>query len=300
MSREPQLTLDSLRTLDAIDRRGSFAAAAEELSKVPSALSYSVQKLEEELDLLLFDRSGHRALLTPVGKLILERGREILLATEEMINDARSMADGWEPEIIIGVEAIFDERRLFPLISKFEALADTRVKLHSSVLSGTWELLEQDEADMIIAPDIGIQIAEVQTRALYKETMSYFAVPDHPIHGHEDPLAEASLSQYRAIAVADSAISRPKRELRLFDKQPRLTVSTLHLKIDALLDGIGLGSAPESWIQPLLNDNKLKRIGDGAPQEIPLVLAWKNRQMGKAKQWFMRAITELCQRDNRK
>ncbi len=44
MSRDPHLTLESLRTLDAIDRRGSFAAAAEELAKVPSALSYSVQK----------------------------------------------------------------------------------------------------------------------------------------------------------------------------------------------------------------------------------------------------------------
>lgn len=295
MSREPQLTLDSLRTLDAIDRRGSFAAAAEELSKVPSALSYSVQKLEEELDLLLFDRSGHRALLTPVGKLILERGREILLATEEMVNDARSMADGWEPEIIIGVEAIFDERRLFPLISKFESLADTRVKIHSSVLSGTWELLDQDRVDIIIASDIGIQIAEVQTRALYSETMSYVAVPGHPIHSHDDPLSENSLSQFRAIAVADSAVNRPKRELRLFDKQPRLTVSTLHLKIDALLGGLGLGSVPVSWVQPLLDEKKLTFIGDGSPQEVPLILAWKNRQMGKAKQWFMRAITELCQ-----
>ncbi|WP_421165267.1 LysR family transcriptional regulator, partial [Aeromonas dhakensis] len=59
MNKERALTLEAIRVLDAIDRRGSFAAAADELGKVPSALSYTVQKLEDELDAMLFDRSGH-------------------------------------------------------------------------------------------------------------------------------------------------------------------------------------------------------------------------------------------------
>ncbi|WP_147642704.1 LysR family transcriptional regulator, partial [Morganella morganii] len=41
MSKDKALTLESLRVMDAIDRRGSFAAAAEELGRVPSALSYT-------------------------------------------------------------------------------------------------------------------------------------------------------------------------------------------------------------------------------------------------------------------
>ncbi|MDF2912800.1 MAG: LysR family transcriptional regulator [Pantoea agglomerans] len=48
MAKERALTLESLRVMDAIDRRGSFAAAADELGRVPSALSYTMQKLEEE------------------------------------------------------------------------------------------------------------------------------------------------------------------------------------------------------------------------------------------------------------
>lgn len=58
MAKERALTLEALRVMDAIDRRGSFAAAADELGRVPSALSYTMQKLEEELDVVLFDRSG--------------------------------------------------------------------------------------------------------------------------------------------------------------------------------------------------------------------------------------------------
>ena len=41
-----RISIDALLVLDAIERKGSFAAAAHELHRVPSALTYSVQKLE--------------------------------------------------------------------------------------------------------------------------------------------------------------------------------------------------------------------------------------------------------------
>ncbi|WP_133153846.1 LysR family transcriptional regulator, partial [Vibrio sp. 10N.261.55.A7] len=52
------LTLEALHILDAIDRRGSFASAAKELGRAPSSLTYQIQKLEQDLDLMIFDRSG--------------------------------------------------------------------------------------------------------------------------------------------------------------------------------------------------------------------------------------------------
>ena len=61
------LTLEALSILDAIDRKGSFARAAEELGRAPSSLTYAVQQIEAELDALLFDRSGHRARFTPAA-----------------------------------------------------------------------------------------------------------------------------------------------------------------------------------------------------------------------------------------
>ena len=79
-NKERALTLEAIRVLDAIDRRGSFAAAADELGKVPSALSYTVQKLEDELDAMLFDRSGHRAVLTEAGERLLPAALDVLQA----------------------------------------------------------------------------------------------------------------------------------------------------------------------------------------------------------------------------
>ncbi|MCL7652383.1 LysR family transcriptional regulator, partial [Klebsiella pneumoniae] len=95
MAKERALTLEALRVMDAIDRRGSFAAAADELGRVPSALSYTMQKLEEELDVVLFDRSGHRTKFTNVGRMLLERGRVLLEAADKITTAALAPSRGW-------------------------------------------------------------------------------------------------------------------------------------------------------------------------------------------------------------
>lgn len=66
--------LDVLIILDALEKEGSFAAASAKLFKTPSALSYTVHKLESDLNIQLLDRSGHRAKFTRTGQMLLERG----------------------------------------------------------------------------------------------------------------------------------------------------------------------------------------------------------------------------------
>lgn len=85
-------TLDQLQVLDAIDRRGTFAAAAAELHRVPSAVSYAVRTLEEELGLSLFERLGNRTALSAEGRRILEAGRRVLA---EATQRERRPGCGW-------------------------------------------------------------------------------------------------------------------------------------------------------------------------------------------------------------
>ena len=72
--RRSALTPDALTMMDTIARAGSFAAAARELGKVPSALTYSVRQLEDALDVLLFDRRSGQAVLTAAGEELLREG----------------------------------------------------------------------------------------------------------------------------------------------------------------------------------------------------------------------------------
>ena len=73
-----------LRGLAEIERTGSFTAAAKALFVSQPALSRAMQKLEGELGVALFDRSGGRTSLAPLGRLAAEHARAVLAALDGM------------------------------------------------------------------------------------------------------------------------------------------------------------------------------------------------------------------------
>ena len=101
-----KLSLDALFTVDAIARRGSFSAAAKELFRVPSTISYTVTKLEEDLGVQLFDRFGPRVALTLAGAELLKEGRYLLKAAGDLERRVRRVASGWETEITIAIDSM--------------------------------------------------------------------------------------------------------------------------------------------------------------------------------------------------
>ena len=298
MSREKALTLDALRVLDAIDRRGSFAAAADEMGKVPSALSYTVQKLEDELDLSLFDRSGHKTRFTPVGRLLLEQGRHLLQASNQLVEAARALERGWETSLTLAVDGILPCRGLFPAIEALLGQTDTDIRLSHEILAGSWEALETGRADLAIAAlQDEVQVhSGIKTQLLYRETFMYVAHPDHPIHDEQAPISTEVLQKYRAIAVADTARHKPSLTFNLLNRQPRLTVSTMRDKVDALKAGLGISTLPQAWLGDMLKRGELKEIAGAEHQHADVVLAWRRDAMGKAKSWLIRELPALLAR----
>lgn len=96
--------LDVLVILDALEKEGSFAAASAKLFKTPSALSYTIHRLESDLNIQLLDRSGHRARFTPSGQMLLEKGREVLHIARELENRAVKLQQGWENSLRLAVK----------------------------------------------------------------------------------------------------------------------------------------------------------------------------------------------------
>ena len=111
-----KLSLESLEVLDAIARKGSFAAAAESLFRVPSAITYTVRKLEDDLGVALFNRSGHRAELTEAGAELLREGRHLLNAATELESRVKRVASGIETELTIAISDIFNLAALYPVL----------------------------------------------------------------------------------------------------------------------------------------------------------------------------------------
>ncbi|UWZ99567.1 LysR family transcriptional regulator [Vibrio splendidus] len=103
------LPLDTLQILDVLQREGTYSSASAHLNRSVSALSYQIQKLEDELGILILDRSGHRAVFTQVGQMLVENGRQLLTGSDELINQIQRFSSGWESELFVPMTALSDK-----------------------------------------------------------------------------------------------------------------------------------------------------------------------------------------------
>jgi len=287
--RRNALTPDALAMMDAIAKAGSFAAAARELGKVPSALTYSVRQLEDALDVLLFDRRSGQAVLTAAGEELLREGRRLLAEMDAVANRVRRVSCGWETQLTIAVDGVISRITVFELCEAFYALrpnADkdgdpgpgTRLRLRTEVLAGTWEALLAGEADLAIGvgssaatPPPGIELEPLGTIDFV------FAVaPHHPLAALPDPLSEDVILRHRAVAVADSARRREPMSFNLLPGQDVLTVASMQAKLEAQLRCLGCGYLAEPIAREHIRAGHLvvKTVQRGQPR-AKLHYAWR-------------------------
>ena len=212
-NRRNALTPEALAMMDAIARTGSFAAAARELGRVPSALTYSVRQLEEALDVLLFDRRSRQAQLTAAGEELLAEGRRLLAEIDAVTNRVRRVASGWESQLTIAYDGVISRVTLFELAESFFALRPehdgktgrssdagpaTRLRLRTEVLAGTWEALLSGQADLAIGAGTHTEPpAGVQTEPLGEVAFVLAVAPHHPLARSTSPITDAVLAPPR-------------------------------------------------------------------------------------------------------
>jgi DNA-binding transcriptional LysR family regulator len=254
--RRNALTPDALVMMDAIAKAGSFAAAARELGKVPSALTYSVRQLEDALDVLLFDRKSGQAVLTAAGEELLREGRRLLAEMDAVANRVRRVSCGWETQLSVAADGVISRITLFELCEAFFALRPvegsdegpgSRLRLRSEVLGGTWESLLSGEADLAIGvgsvastPPAGIEL-----KPLGEIEFVFAVAPHHPLAAQEGPITDDVLLRHRAVAVADSARRHEPVTFNLLPGQDVFTVATVQAKLEAQLRCLGCGYLAE-------------------------------------------------------
>ena len=286
-----KISFDSLLILDAIDRHGSFSAAAEALHRVPSALSHAVARLEDELGAALFIREGRRATLNEAGRTLLVDGRHLLRAAAELERRVQRIANGWEAELRIAVDAIIPVERLFPSLARFYELASgTHIRLSQEVLAGAWDALTSDRADLVIgAPGDMPARSGLSSHLLCQRTDFAFVVsPQHPLAQWPGAIPNDELIRHRAIVISDTARELDPRTVGLLEGQETLCVSDIVSKLKAQIAGLGVGHVPRYLATPALAAGQLVEKQLANPRnELPLKLAWKTRHQGKALAWFL-------------
>lgn len=283
------LSLESLEVLDAIERRGSFAAAAHEMGKVPSALTYVVRRLEEDLDVLLFDRRRHRAELTPAGRVLLDEGRHLLHAADDLARRVKRLASGWESDLTIAVDDLINFRALLPVIQDFyvENTA-TRLRFAKEVLGGSWDALMSNRADLVIGAAYEAPSTQgFQLRQLGTMPFVFAVAAHHPLASEPGPLTSTQIAKHRIVAIGDTSRNMPARTRGVLAGQDMLVVPGMRDKLEAQIRGLGCGWLPAAMAQPYIETGVLQAketVEVRAPVSFNVV--WRTSTRGKALQWW--------------
>jgi DNA-binding transcriptional LysR family regulator len=191
----PRISLEQWRALVAVVEAGGYAQAAERIHKTQSTVSYAVQKIEQQLDVKLFEIRGRKAELTPTGQVLYRRGQLLLERAASLERGAKSFAAGWEPEVRLAVEVLFPTWVLLRSLERFaKERPEIRVQLHETVLGGTDEALREKRVDFAITDSLGQGIFGA---ALLRAHLIPAAHPDHPLHQLGRPVTPDDLREHR-------------------------------------------------------------------------------------------------------
>lgn len=290
-----KLSLESLEVIDAIARKGSFAAAADSLYKVPSAVTYTIRKLEDDLGVTLFNRSGHRAILTEAGAELLNEGRNLLNAAGELESRVKRVASGIETDLTIAVSDLFETSFIYPVLEKFYAQKfGTRIKVLREVFGGSWDALVTGRADISLgAAGDGPAGGGYTTKAIGTLEFHYAVAPHHPLADMPEPLQNFDIMRYCAVSAADTSRNLPPKTSGILSGQDVLTVPDMQSKLEAQIAGLGVGYLPRRLAEKYAAEGKLviKTVAEPKPL-VTTFLAWCSKG-GKAQQWLVKELQLL-------
>ena len=267
----PRTTLDQWAVLAAVVDQGGYAQAATHLHRSQTAVSYSIARLQESLDVPLLAIEGRKAVLTPHGRTLLRRARSLLRDIDTLERLAGSLKQGWEPQLGLVIDAAFPRSHLLQIMAELQQLCpNAELQLSDAVLSGAEEAITDTRADVVVTSRVpsgflGEFLAEIEFVAV--------ARPDHALFGLEHALTAEEMQRHVQVVVRDSGTRQPRNEGWLASDR-RCTVGSLEAALATVAAGLGFAWLPRHLIAEALQHGTLRALplAIGATRTVPLHL----------------------------
>jgi DNA-binding transcriptional LysR family regulator len=297
------LTLDQMRVFATVAEAGSFRLAAMRLKRVQSAISHAIGNLEAQLDVELFDRSGHKPRLTPAGATLLADVKGLLLKVDSVRARARGLGQGVELEIVLALDPQFSLpplcRALCAMHHRFPTVA---FRILSTPLGASIDTLLEGRCDLAIS---GIDLVHpaVELESLTAVRRAAVVSAGHPLAKLTDQKIDgATLSDHIQIVVEDNSERTRDRDFGVVSPM-RWRVADNLTKQALIGAGMGWGSLPLWMIDRELHAGTLVRLPvatfcEGGETIVQTYLARRaDRPLGPAASAFRQALrAELSSR----
>ena len=179
------MDLRKLRHAVVLSEELNFARAAQKVNLTQSALSRSIQSLEEELGGKLFDRTLHGVSITPIGQQVVKRAKELLLDAKNLRHEVTLMQNHEMGDIHFGVGPLPGATFLPPVLAQ---LLSDYPKLRTEVNINNWDALlvqlfdEQLEFFIADVHNIGAD-KKIDVQRFSRQYGGFFCRRDHPLSG---------------------------------------------------------------------------------------------------------------------
>jgi DNA-binding transcriptional LysR family regulator len=294
------VTIEQLRTLRAVAEEGSFSAAARKLGRVQAAVSQSIDRLEAQLELRLFDRTGRVPRLTAAGEAIVAAAAKVGSGVDALDELVASLKQGAERTLQIVVDVMFPTQSLVVFARDFaREHPGVGLVLFTEILSAvTAHVREKRSAWGIAIEDA--DMAELDRRPIAEVRLIPVAASEHPLAQREGSIDGAALADFVQIVLGEH---RQQAE-RAADDQGVFSARTwrvvdLATKHALIAGGLGWGHMPEHLVRDELRAGRLIELrleawGSVAPRRS-LVLVWRRHAvMGPVARWAQERLSHLC------
>lgn len=296
------LTLDQMRIFVAIAETGSFRAAAARLSRVQSALSHAVANLEAELGASLFDRSGHRPVLTPAGRSLLSDARAILLKTDTMRARARGLGGGVELGLTIALDPQFPPGLAGAALEEMHRdYPSVAIRLLTASLGEAVHALRERRCAVAIS-GIDLPDPHIERRALALVPRAAVVATSHPLAvlaAAGNPVTAADLADHVQVVAEDPSPLTRGRDFNVLSPGT-WRVGDNMTKHALILAGIGWGNLPLWLVERDLAEGRLVRVpaAEFGPQGETLTTAYlmhrTDEHLGPATRAFCDALLRMA------
>jgi DNA-binding transcriptional LysR family regulator len=294
------VTIEQLRTVRAVASAGSFSGAARALGRVQAAVSQSIDRLEAQLGVKVFDRSGRLPRLTPHGEAIVLAAAKVEAGVDDLEDLVAALRRGAETTLSVVVDVLFPTAALVAFATEFAAAhPSVELLLFTDVLSAVTAHVREKQSTWGIAVE-DADLAGLDHRRIGAVLLVPVAAPSHPLARRETPLDAAALGEEVQIVLGEHR----RDEGRAHDTQgvfsPRTwRVVDLATKHALIAGGLGWGHMPEHLVRDDLRQGRLAPLRleawGSAALRRELALAWRRGTvMGPVARWAHERLSQLC------
>lgn len=282
------LSKEAFKTIHLIAQSGSFAIAAKRLNRVPSAVSYTVKKMEEELGFDLFDRKGRQVKLTPAGQYFIDNSQWMLNTYEELVRNSAMICTGVDASFNIAINNIINRNGLINLIELLNLnFPSTKISITTEVYNGCWDTLYDRRADLVIGgPHSAPKMEGIVCQSIGKVEWDFIVSQSYPLASQINVLTTEQLRGYPAIVVKDTSKHILPQDAWSLTGQKIIYAPELSTAIKLIERGVGIGYIPHHRIKESLNLGRvIKKAIVEHKQPTQLFYAWHANRESPVLNW---------------